>query len=95
MAIDRQTILDTLYMGAATVVDGIYPVGSIGYTEENQGWLKYDPEGAKALLEEAGYADGFDLELSADASASSSISNVLQIVQQNLQAIGINAHIEN
>ena len=95
MAIDRQTILDTLYMGAGTVVDGIYPVGSIGYTEENQGWLKYDPEGAKALLEEAGYADGFDLELSADASASSSIANVLQIVQQNLQAIGINAHIEN
>ena len=95
MAIDRQSILDAIYGGEGTVIDGIYPAGSIGFTEENQGWLQYDPDGAKALLEEAGYGDGFDLEISADASASSSISNVLQIVAENLQAIGINAHIEN
>ena len=73
MAIDRQGILDAIYGGEGVTVDGIYPAGSIGFTEANQGWLQYDPEGAKALLEEAGYADGFDLELSHDASASASI----------------------
>ena len=95
MAIDRQSILDSIFGGKGILVDGIYPAGSIGFTEENQGWLQYDPEGAKALLAEAGYADGFDLELAADSSAASSRMNILQIVQQNLEAIGIKAHIEN
>ena len=95
MAIDRQSILDAIYAGEGTVIDGIYPAGSIGFTEENQGWLQYDPDAAKALLEEAGYGDGFDLEISADSTASQNIANVLQIVAENLQAIGINAHIEN
>ena len=95
MAIDRQSILDAIYAGEGVTVDGIYPAGSIGFTEENQGWLTYDPDGAKALLEEAGYGDGFDMELSADASASASVANVLQIIAENLQAVGINATIEN
>lgn len=32
MAIDRQTILDTVYNGDGSLVDGIYPKGLIGYT---------------------------------------------------------------
>ena len=40
MAIDRQTILDTVYNGDGSLVDGIYPKGLIGYTEDNEGWLK-------------------------------------------------------
>ncbi len=95
MAVDRQSILDSIYMGMGNLVDGIYPLGLIGYSEENQGWLAYDPEGAKALLEEAGYADGFDLELAGDSSAVSSVADVLQIVEQNLQAVGIHASIRN
>lgn len=95
MAIDRQSILDSIFGGAGVLVDGLYPAGSIGFTDENQGWLKYDPEGAKALLAEAGYADGFDLELAADSSASENRMNILQIAQQNLQDVGINAHIES
>lgn len=95
MAIDRQSILDAIFGGNGVLVDGIYPAGSIGFTEDNQGWLSYDPEGAKKLLEEAGYADGFDLELAADSSASANRLNILQIAQQNLKDVGINAHIEN
>ena len=94
MAIDRQTILDTVYSGAGSIVDGIYARGLIGFTEDNQGWLQYDPEGAKELLAEAGYADGFDLEISSDNSASSSVLLVLQIIQQNLEAVGIHVTIE-
>lgn len=94
-AVDRQSILDAIYEGHGTLVDGIYPAGSIGFTEDNQGWLAYDPDGAKELLKEAGYEDGFDLELSANSSAVQSISNILQIIQQNLTDVGINAHIEN
>ncbi len=93
MAIDRQTILDSVYDGNGSLEDGIYPHGLIGFSEDNQGWLKYDPEGAKALLADAGYPDGFDMELSADSSASSPVMLMLQIMEQNLQAVGINAKI--
>ncbi len=94
LAIDRQSILDTVYSGDGALCDGIYPKGLIGYSEENQGWLKYDPDAAKKLLEDAGYADGeIKMELASDSSASSSVSLVLQMVQANLQAIGIDASI--
>lgn len=95
MAVDRQAILDSIFGGKGVLVDGIYPAGSIGYSDKNQGWLSYDPEGAKALLKEAGYEKGFDLELASDSSASENRLNILQIVQQNLQDVGINAHIES
>ncbi len=93
MAIDRQTILDTVYSGGGFLVDGIYARGLLGYTEDNQGWLQYDPEGAKALLAEAGYPDGFTMEISSDNSASSSVLLVLQIIQQNLAEVGITLDI--
>ena len=93
MAIDRQTILDAIYGGAGQLVDGIFPAGLIGYSEENQGQIAYDPEGAKKLLEEAGYADGFEMEISADSSSSQANLNVLQIVAENLAAVGITANI--
>ncbi len=94
MAVNRQGILDSIFGGHGELVDGIYPAGSIGFTAENQGWLQYDPEGAKALLKEAGYENGFDLEISANASGSSNIASIIQVVQQNLTDVGINAHIE-
>lgn len=93
MAIDRQSILDSVYDGNGNLEDGIYPHGLIGFSEANQGKISYDPEGAKALLAEAGYPNGFDLELSADSSASSPVMLMLQIMEQNLQAIGVNAKI--
>ncbi len=94
LAIDRQSILDTVYSGDGSLCDGIYPKGLIGYSEENQGWLTYDPDAAKKLLEDAGYAEGeIKMELASDSSASSSVSLVLQMVQANLQAIGIDASI--
>ena len=94
MAIDRQSILDTVYSGDGNLCDGIYPKGLIGYSEENQGWLTYDPDAAKQLLEDSGYSDGeIKMELSADSSASSSVTLVLQMIQANLQAIGIDCSI--
>ena len=94
MAIDRQTILDTVYSGDGTLVDGIFSHGLIGFSEDNQGWLEYDPEGAKALLEEAGYGDGFTLEISSDNSSTASLLLVMQIIQQELAEIGITVNIE-
>lgn len=94
MAVDRQVILDALYGGRGQVEHGIYPQGLIGYNE-NQTQVNYDPEAAKALLAEAGYADGFTMELAADSSASDTVTMALEIIKEQLAQVGINAEIKN
>jgi peptide/nickel transport system substrate-binding protein len=95
MAIDRQSILDTIYDGDGMLEDGVYPIGCLGYSKENQGWLKYDPDAAKKLLSDAGYPNGFDMELSLDSGATDAAKSTVQIISQNLNDIGINAAIKS
>ena len=94
MAIDRQAILDALYGGRGQVEQGIFPHGLIGFNP-NQEVIPYDPEAAKALLAEAGYADGFTMELAADSSASDTVTMALEIIKEQLAEVGINAEIKN
>ena len=61
MAIDRQALVDVITSGLGTVshMPGIQNSDPLFKSE----WeIPYDVEAAKALMEEAGYADGFDLE---------------------------------
>lgn len=94
MAINRREITDSLLGGVATVENGIYPRGLIGHNN-NLPELKYDPEGAKALLAEAGYSNGFDMEISADSSASDSTKTIIEVISSQLNEVGINAAIKN
>lgn len=94
MSIDRQAILDALYGGRGQVEQGIFPHGLIGFNPDQEE-IKYDPETAKALLAEAGYADGFDMEIAADSSASDTMTMALEIVSDQLAEVGINAEIKN
>lgn len=95
MAVDADTIVSSIYAGNAMVENGIIPKGVWGFNKDLTR-SAYDPEGAKALLADAGYADGeISFELSMDSSASSNLQLVYQVVQQNLQAIGINAGIKS
>lgn len=95
MAVDADTIVSSIYAGNAMVENGIIPKGVWGFNKDLTR-SAYDPEGAKALLADAGYADGeISFELSMDSSASSNLQLVYQVVQQNLQSIGINAGIKS
>ena len=94
MSIDRQAILDALYGGRGQVEQGIFPHGLIGFNPDQEE-IKYDPEAAKALLAEAGYADGFDMEIAADSSASDTMTMALEIVSDQLAEVGILAEIKN
>lgn len=94
MAIDKQTILDALYGGRGQVEYGIFPHGLIGFNPDQE-VIPYDPEAAKALLAEAGYADGFTMELSADSSASDTVTMALEIIKEQFAEVGINAEIKN
>lgn len=92
MAIDRQMILDELYAGRGKVENGLFANGMIGYNESLPA-IEYNPEEAKKLLEEAGYPNGFTIELGADSSDSEMRTMITEIVQAMLAEIGINVEI--
>ena len=94
MAINRQEIIDSLLGGVATIENGIFPRGLIGYNSSLPE-LKYDPDGAKALLAEAGYPNGFDMEISVDSSSSDTTKTILEVISSQLSEVGINAEIKN
>lgn len=91
MSVDRQTILDTLYAGAGTVANGILAPGMAGYNP-NLPEIPYDPEQAKALLAEAGYPDGFDMQLCQETDSPTTLS-INELVQAQLAEVGIRAEI--
>lgn len=95
MAIDAEAIVASIYGGDAIVENGIIPKGVWGFNSALE-HPAYDPDAAKALLTEAGYAEGeIHFELSMDSSASGNTQLVYQVIQQQLQAIGITAEIKS
>jgi peptide/nickel transport system substrate-binding protein len=57
-ALDRQLIADTVYLGYAIQADGTQPVLSQAYAPERTNTVyNYDPDMARSLLAEAGWAD--------------------------------------
>jgi len=62
MAIDKQSIVDNIYMGTAMVAKNGMPPFMLGYNDEIQDY-SYNPAKAKELLVEAGYPDGFEVTL--------------------------------
>ena len=94
LAIDRQEIIDFLFGGRGTTegacVQSFWPVAP-GYDPDCV-VDAYDPEGAKALLAEAGYADPSDLVVPIDLAEhpqNTYTDEVMLAVAQQWQAIGI------
>lgn len=65
-AIDRDAIIENIYKGCAEKLATIWREDYVGYTDELSGpgnAYPYDPEKAKSLLAEAGYPNGFEIDL--------------------------------
>lgn len=62
MGIDRQRIVDNFFPDGSIVADYFTPC-SIPNGCQGEAWYEFNPEGARALLEEAGYGDGFDTNI--------------------------------
>ncbi len=96
MAIDVDLFITALYNGDAIRQAGIIPTGVWGHNDALE-CFTYDPEGAKALLAEAGYAEGqVSFELSLDEKTNSETQKtVYQEISRMLEQVGIKATVKS
>lgn len=87
-AVDRKAIVDNLMGGAARVIDTPCHPLQFGCDASAAVDYGYDPAKAKALLAEAGYASGFDVDLYAEAPAYEA-----EAIMGYLAAVGIHTKL--
>lgn len=93
LGLNRANLLDAVYDGHGYVENGLFPHGLYGFNPELPE-IPYDPEQAKALLEEAGYPDGFELEISVRSSSIQKDMILLSLVSSMWGRIGVKANIK-
>ena len=92
-AINRQALVERVMEGAAVSTGQLMPEGLFGYTSA----LKpepYDVEGAKKLLAEAGYPDGFSITLHAPNNRYVNDEQIAQAIAQLLARAGIATRVD-
>jgi peptide/nickel transport system substrate-binding protein len=92
-AVDRKAIIDSLLGGAGKEITGFITSANLGYDESIQPY-PYDPDRARALLAEAGYADGFEMDFACPAGAYTSFEQVCESIVGYLGEVGITANLE-
>ncbi len=91
-AINRQAIADRVMEGAALPAGYLVAPTVFGYVDLKP--QAYDPEGAKALLAQAGYPRGFSITLHAPNNRYVNDEQVAQAVAQMLTRVGIRTRVE-
>ena len=90
-AIDKDTILKHIMGGIGERLDSPFPQGLFGHTEKGIARYDYSLEKAKELLTQAGYPNGFEVNL--DTSSSPNHYPVCVAVADQLRKVNINAKL--
>lgn len=96
-AVDKQSIIDAFYGGKADAAVNPMPSSIEGYNDAIEPY-PYDLEKAKALLKEAGYENGFEIDLWAMPVARPYMpeaQKVAELIQESLSKIGVTANIQS
>jgi peptide/nickel transport system substrate-binding protein len=91
-AVDKQSIADVILGGWVDVASQGAVSGISGYNATLKPY-PYDPARARALLEDAGYANGFDMDIEFVATLTPLDPVLFQKVAQDLNEIGIRASV--
>ena len=90
MAIDRKTYVNAVHPGEIPTANAL-PKDNPGYLPELDKEYAYDPAGAKKLLAEAGYPDGFSF----DFTISQGSQRDLEALQPYWKEIGVTMNLKN
>lgn len=93
MAISRDAIVERVMEGVAIPAGQLLPEGFFGVSDELD-VVAYDPEGAKALLAEAGYADGFEMTIHGPNDRYINDAKIAEAIAQMLTRVGIKTAVE-
>lgn len=91
-AVNVDGIIDTLFDGYATRAVGFVGPTDLGFDGAEP--IPYDPDQARALLAEAGYPDGFSIDMSCPDGAYAHINEVCEIIRQNLNDVGVTGNLD-
>lgn len=94
-AINIKPLVDVVYDGTGKVTGSLVPPALWGH-DDQIGAYDYDPEKAKALLKEAGYADGFETQIWAVPVSRPYMPHgrrAAEMIQADWAAIGVKAEI--
>lgn len=90
-AVNMDEVVGAVYHGAGNKAVG--PLGpNVTFANQDLEGYEYDPEKAKALLEEAGYPDGFDITIWTNENQQR--MDIAEVLQNQLKEVGINASAE-
>ncbi len=91
-AVDVDAIIDALFDGFAKPAIGFINTGELGY--DNAEPFGYDPEKAHELLTEAGYPDGFSIDMACPSGAYTHYEEVCAAIVGYLGDVGIDVTLE-
>jgi methyl-accepting chemotaxis protein/ABC-type transport system substrate-binding protein len=91
-AVNRERINERVFAGLGLVAPALLPPGLLGHDPSLRG-NEYDPDKARALMRQAGLADGFRVEYRTWESDEFNNSGQLPLIVEDLAAIGITVDI--
>lgn len=93
MAINRQAIVERLMDGAAVPAEQVLPKSFFGTSQKLQP-TAFDLNGAKRLLSEAGYPNGFKMKMHGPNGRYTNDTKIIEAVAQMFTRLGIDTEIE-
>jgi len=93
-AIDRDAMVKTIFDGRGTPITGdVIPAGWWAHDAKADGTYTYQPEKARALLREAGYANGLRITILAPITYSLH-TRTAEVLQAQLAKVGVQAQLD-